>query len=36
MELDLQALATSFDLIAPRGDELAEQFYSGCLTLRRR
>jgi methyl-accepting chemotaxis protein len=28
MSLDLQALETSFDLIAPRGDELMDEFYS--------
>jgi hemoglobin-like flavoprotein len=28
MGLDLQALETSFDLIAPRGDELMDEFYS--------
>src|SRR5262245_31485059 len=28
MNLDLQALETSFDLIAPRGDELMDEFYS--------
>ena len=27
MSLDLEALETSFDLIAPRGDELMDQFY---------
>ena len=29
MSLDLEALETSFDLIAPRGDELMDEFYSG-------
>ena len=28
MHLDLEALETSFDLIAPRGDELMDAFYS--------
>ena len=28
MSLNLQALETSFDLIAPRGDELMDEFYS--------
>jgi methyl-accepting chemotaxis protein len=28
MSLDLHALETSFDLIAPRGDELMDEFYS--------
>ena len=28
MALDLDALETSFDLVAPRGDELVETFYS--------
>jgi hemoglobin-like flavoprotein len=28
MSLDLQALETSFDLVAPRGDELMDEFYS--------
>ena len=27
MSLDLKALETSFDLIAPRGDELMDEFY---------
>jgi hemoglobin-like flavoprotein len=27
MSLDLEALETSFDLIAPRGDELMDEFY---------
>jgi methyl-accepting chemotaxis protein len=27
MELDVNALETSFDLIAPRGDELMDEFY---------
>ena len=29
MTLDLEALETSFDLIAPRGDELMDVFYAG-------
>jgi hemoglobin-like flavoprotein len=29
MTLNLQALETSFDLIAPRGDELMDEFYKG-------
>ena len=29
MTLDLEALETSFDLIAPRGDELMDAFYAG-------
>lgn len=29
MDLDLEALETSFDLIAPRGDELMDRFYAG-------
>jgi hemoglobin-like flavoprotein len=28
MDLDLHALETSFDLIAPRSDELADEFYA--------
>ena len=28
MNLNLEALETSFDLIAPRGDELMDEFYS--------
>jgi hemoglobin-like flavoprotein len=28
MSLDLDALETSFDLIAPRGDELMDEFYA--------
>jgi hemoglobin-like flavoprotein len=28
MELDLHALETSFDLIAPRGEELIDEFYA--------
>jgi methyl-accepting chemotaxis protein len=28
MNLDLEALETSFDLIAPRGDELMDEFYA--------
>jgi hemoglobin-like flavoprotein len=27
MTLDLEALETSFDLVAPRGDELVDEFY---------
>jgi hemoglobin-like flavoprotein len=29
MHLDLAALETSFDLVAPRGDELMDRFYAG-------
>ena len=32
MTLDLEALETSFDLIAPRGDELVDVFYSRLFT----
>jgi hemoglobin-like flavoprotein len=28
MSIDLEALETSFDLIAPRGDELMDVFYA--------
>jgi hemoglobin-like flavoprotein len=28
MNLDLEALETSFDLVAPRGDELMDVFYA--------
>jgi len=28
MSLDLEALETSFDLVAPRGDELTDEFFS--------
>lgn len=28
MELDVRALETSFDLVAPRGEELMDEFYS--------
>ena len=28
MSLDLEALETSFDLVAPRGDELMDEFYT--------
>jgi methyl-accepting chemotaxis protein len=28
MSLDVEALETSFDLVAPRGDELMDEFYS--------
>jgi methyl-accepting chemotaxis protein len=28
MSLDLQALETSFDVVAPRGDELMDEFYA--------
>lgn len=28
MNLDLESLETSFDLVAPRGDELMDEFYS--------
>jgi hemoglobin-like flavoprotein len=29
MSLDLEALEASFDLVAPRGDELIDEFYAG-------
>jgi hemoglobin-like flavoprotein len=29
MDLELTALETSFDLVAPRGDELMDRFYAG-------
>ena len=29
MNLDLEALETSFDVVAPRGDELMDEFYRG-------
>jgi hemoglobin-like flavoprotein len=29
MSLDLEALETSFDVVAPRGDELMDEFYRG-------
>ena len=32
MSLDLEALETSFDLIAPRGDELTDVFYRRLFT----
>ena len=32
MPLDLDALETSFDLVAPRGDELVDVFYSRLFT----
>jgi methyl-accepting chemotaxis protein len=32
MALDLDALETSFDLLAPRGDELVETFYARLFT----
>jgi hemoglobin-like flavoprotein len=32
MSLDLEALETSFDLVAPRGDELMDEFYSRLFT----
>jgi hemoglobin-like flavoprotein len=32
MTLDLEALETSFDLIAPRGDELVDVFYARLFT----
>jgi len=32
MSLDLQALETSFDLVAPRGDELMDDFYTRLFT----
>jgi hypothetical protein len=28
VSLDLEALETSFDLVAPRGDELMDDFYA--------
>jgi hypothetical protein len=28
MSLNLEALETSFDLVAPRGDELMDEFYA--------
>ena len=28
MNLDLEALETSFDIVAPRGDELVDVFYA--------
>ena len=31
MSLDLEALETSFDLVAPRGDELMDEFYARLL-----
>ena len=33
MPLDLDALETSFDLIAPRGDELVDVFYTRLFTV---
>ena len=32
MSLDVHALETSFDLIAPRGDELMDEFYARLFT----
>lgn len=32
MALDLEALETSFDLVAPRGDELVDTFYTRLFT----
>jgi methyl-accepting chemotaxis protein len=32
MSLDLEALETSFDLVAPRGDELMDEFYARLFT----
>ena len=32
MSLDLEALETSFDLVAPRGDELMNDFYARLFT----
>jgi hemoglobin-like flavoprotein len=32
MSLDLEALETSFDLVAPRGDELMDTFYERLFT----
>ena len=33
MSLDLDALETSFDLVAPRGDELMDVFYARLFTV---
>ena len=33
MELDIDSLETSFDLIAPRGDELMDAFYTRLFTV---
>ncbi|GAB3047491.1 globin family protein [Intrasporangium mesophilum] len=33
MDLDIDSLETSFDLIAPRGDELMDAFYSRLFTV---
>jgi hemoglobin-like flavoprotein len=33
MPLDLEALETSFDLVAPRGDELMDTFYERLFTV---
>jgi hemoglobin-like flavoprotein len=33
MELDIDSLETSFDLIAPRGDELMDVFYTRLFTV---
>jgi hemoglobin-like flavoprotein len=32
MELDLDLLEASFDLVAPRGDELMDRFYAGLFS----
>lgn len=32
MSLELEALETSFDLVAPRGDELMDEFYARLFT----
>jgi hemoglobin-like flavoprotein len=32
MQLDLDVLETSFDLVAPHGDELMDRFYTGLFT----
>jgi methyl-accepting chemotaxis protein len=33
MLLDLRSLETSFDLVAPRGDELVDDFYARLFTV---
>jgi hemoglobin-like flavoprotein len=33
MSLDLEALETSFDLVAPHGDELMDDFYTGLFEV---
>jgi hypothetical protein len=35
-EMDLEALETSFDLVAPRGDELMDEFTDDCSRPRPR